>query len=51
MGSGEKFYFYWLKGLSFGFGVYVNPFPHRVSITITVGKLGVYMGFGKGYDE
>lgn len=49
MGSGEKFSIDWLRG--FGLGFYVNTFPHQLSININLIKIGIYFGFGKGYDE
>lgn len=49
MGSGDKFSVYFVRG--FGLAVYVDRFPHAVSITLLVGCFNVYLGFGKGYDE
>jgi hypothetical protein len=51
MGSGEKFQIdWWTKG-SIGLGIWISNFPHELSIQITLLKVSIYMGFGKGYDE
>lgn len=49
MGSGPRFAIGVCKG--FGFAVYVDNFPHKVSLSITVLCFSIYLGFGKGYDE
>lgn len=49
MGSGPRFKITMLEG--FGIGIYVNGFPHTVSININLIKINIYIGFGKGYDE
>jgi hypothetical protein len=50
MGSGERFYVNWRrKGI--GLGIYINHFPHQLSIGIQFLTVFIYMGFGKGYDE
>lgn len=49
MGSGSKFEINKLQG--FGLGIYVDRFPHTVSINITLFIISIYIGFGKGYDE
>ena len=49
MGSGSKFSIDWIQG--FGLGLYVSRFPHQLSINISLIKVGIYIGFGKGYDE
>lgn len=49
MGSGSRFTVGITKG--FGLAVYVNTFPHQLSINITVLCFSIYLGFGKGYDE
>jgi hypothetical protein len=49
MGSGPRFQFNVIDG--FGLGFYVSRFPHSLSINITLIKFGIYIGFGKGYDE
>jgi hypothetical protein len=50
MGSGDKFSIEWMKE-GFGLGVYFSQFPHTVSVNITLIKLRIYLGFGRGYDE
>ena len=49
MGSGSKFQINMIKGL--GLAVYVNTFPHALSINVTLLCFNIYLGFGKGYDE
>lgn len=49
MGSGSKFEITIIKG--FGLAIYVDRFPHQLSINLTIACFSVYMGFGKGYDE
>lgn len=49
MGSGDKFSFHIING--FGLAVYVDRFPHELSITLTIACFELYFGFGKGYDE
>lgn len=49
MGSGSHFQAYILQG--WGLGVYLDKFPHKHSLTINIIKFGIYIGFGKGYDE
>jgi hypothetical protein len=49
MGSGDKFTVSISEGV--GFGIFFNTFPHQLSIHITLIKINIYMGFGKGYDE
>jgi hypothetical protein len=49
MGSGDKFSIGIVKG--FGLAIFVDKFPHTLSITLIVGWFQIYMGFGKGYDE
>lgn len=49
MGSGDKFRVNFAHG--FGLAVYVSRFPHELSITLLLGFIDIYLGFGKGYDE
>ena len=49
MGSGDKFSVDWMDGV--GLGIYVSRFPHALSINISLIKVGIYIGFGKGYDQ
>lgn len=49
MGSGPRFKISLTEG--FGLGIYVDRFPHTVSINITLINIHIYIGFGKGYDE
>ena len=49
MGSGDKFKIGIVKG--FGLAMFVDTFPHALSITLIIGWFQIYMGFGKGYDE
>lgn len=49
MGAGEKFRIELIEG--FGLGFYIGRFPHQLSISITLIKVNIYFGFGKGYDE
>ena len=49
MGSGSRFGISITKG--FGLAVYVDRFPHALSITLLIGFVNIYLGFGKGYDE
>lgn len=49
MGAGDKFSIGIVKG--FGLAVFVDRFPHELSITLIVGWFQIYLGFGKGYDE
>jgi hypothetical protein len=49
MGSGDKFSISIVKG--FGLSIFVDTFPHALSIRLMVGWFIIYMGFGKGYDE
>ena len=49
MGSGDKFSVSVTKG--FGFAVFVDRWPHQLSLTIMVACVMIYIGFGKGYDE
>lgn len=49
MGSGDKFRIGIVK--AFGLAVYADRFPHKLSITLLIGCVHIYMGFGKGYDE
>ena len=49
MGAGSKFEIGFTKG--FGLAVYVDCFPHELSINLLIGCVTVYLGFGKGYDE
>lgn len=49
MGAGEKFEIRFIRG--FGLAVYVDRFPHELSINLLIGCFNIYMGFGKGYDE
>lgn len=52
MGSGDKFKIDWIDGHhGFGLGIWIDKFPHQVSINITIIKLRIYIGLGKGYDE
>jgi hypothetical protein len=50
MGAGDKFYITWRRN-GIGFGIYINRFPHQLSISIQFLTMFMYMGFGKGYDE
>lgn len=49
MGSGSKFSVQFSKG--FGIGLYIDTFPHTLSINISLICIHFYFGFGKGYDE
>ena len=49
MGSGDKFEINFVKG--FGFAVFVDRFPHELSLNILLGCFNIYIGIGKGYDE
>jgi len=49
MGSGSKFSISLVRG--FGLAVYVDKFPHELSVNILVACWNIYLGFGKGYDE
>lgn len=49
MGAGDKFQWNIIKG--FGLSIYVDRFPHDLSITLLIGCISIYLGFGKGYDE
>ena len=50
MGSGPRFFVQgWID--HFDLGIHVNTCPHELSIYINFGFFGVYIGFGKGYDE
>jgi hypothetical protein len=49
MGSGDKFKISIFKG--FGLAIFVDTFPHALSINLIIGWFSIYMGFGKGYDE
>jgi len=49
MGAGDKFSISIVKG--FGLAIFVDKFPHELSITIMLGWFMIYLGFGKGYDE
>jgi hypothetical protein len=49
MGSGPRFEIGVTRG--FGLAVYVDRFPHALSITLLIGCVNIYLGFGKGYDE
>jgi hypothetical protein len=49
MGSGDKFSVSVTDG--FGLGIYIDRFPHSLSIQINLIKISIYIGFGKGYDE
>ena len=49
MGAGDKFQMRIVKG--FGLSIFVDRFPHELSISLLIGCVSIYMGFGKGYDE
>jgi hypothetical protein len=49
MGSGDKFSISIFKG--FGLAIFVDKFPHALSIVLTIACFQIYLGFGKGYDE
>lgn len=49
MGSGNKFEVFITE--SWGFGINFSRFPHSLSVNIHFIKFGLYIGFGKGYDE
>jgi hypothetical protein len=49
MGSGSRFEISLAKGL--GLAIYVDRFPHALSINLLIGFVNIYIGFGKGYDE
>lgn len=49
MGSGPKFSIDWSDVVGLGF--YIDRWPHQLSINITLIKVHIYIGFGKGYDE
>jgi hypothetical protein len=49
MGAGPKFQINMIHGVSLG--IYIDTFPHKLSITISLIKWNIYFGFGKGYDE
>ena len=52
MGSGKRFRVDWLhpKVVSLGISV-IHKGEHEWSINIDLIKVGIYIGFGKGYDE
>lgn len=49
MGSGARFSINKMQG--YAVGIYIDNFPHRLSISIQLIKWNIYFGFGKGYDE
>jgi hypothetical protein len=49
MGSGDKFSIGITEG--WGLGIFFNTFPHQLSIHISLIKIDIYIGLGKGYDE
>jgi len=49
MGSGSKFKLSVRKAL--GIGIYLDTFPHTISINITFLCFILYIGLGKGYNE
>jgi hypothetical protein len=49
MGSPDKFSISIMRG--WGCGFYVDTFPHQLSINISLIKINIYIGLGKGYDE
>lgn len=52
MGSGEKFRVSVMPWQVWSLGIAVAQFSeHRVSISIDLVKISIYIGFGKGYDE
>lgn len=52
MGSGKRFRIDWLPPQVFSFGIgVVHKGEHELSIHIDLIKVGIYIGFGKGYDE
>lgn len=51
MGAGKKFRVSYMQGfVAFGFSIVPNG-EHALSIHIELIKIGIYLGFGKGYDE
>jgi len=50
MGSGPRFVCDLMEE-GFGLGIYFGRFPHAFCMTITLIKVRIYIGFGKGYDE
>lgn len=52
MGSGKRFRVTWMDSrvISLGVSVIRNG-EHELSIHIDLVKIGIYIGFGKGYDE
>lgn len=50
MGSNFKFKFTPVFD-RFALGIAIGRFPHKFSVTLMLGFIGIYIGFGKGYDE
>ena len=51
MGSGKKFRVSYMRGfVSLGISIVPNS-EHALSIHIELIKVGIYLGFGKGYNE
>ncbi len=52
MGSGEKFRVRWISESYVSLGLFIGKnMEHEWSIAITLLKLDIYIGIGKGYDE
>lgn len=52
MGSGSKFRLNWLGSNFVSLGIFVGRrCEHEWSIKIDLVKFGIYIGFGKGYEE
>ena len=49
MGSGSKFEIGLFRGI--GLAVFVDTFPHALSIRVIIACISIYIGIGKGYDE
>ena len=49
MGAGPKFSINKMEGIALG--IYIDRFPHQLSISFQIIKWNIYFGFGKGYDE
>lgn len=50
MGSGPRFELTPIYD-RFALGLAIGRFPHKFSVTLMLGFIGVYFGFGRGYDE
>jgi hypothetical protein len=52
MGSGDKLRFKWFESNYVSLGIFIGRrCEHEWSINIDLIKFGIYIGFGKGYEE